>query len=400
MNERVTLLLDGKQVMKTKDEYQSIEKKTWNEYIDNNSEEYAKLINYYQVHLVSIVIGKLRNQYQTEEQKKEIERVCFSNLHVAYDRAMKKGHEAAFQWLAELSLPIDVELFKEESFKNTIMLQYQNSLSDADVIPNTIRQDTNEALFSYLDKYCENIYGPYIDTNEVLFFKGFNQAVIDIQHYYNIPEDEEVLSTLTKLPATKDVPMTPALRGRYMYGSTNTEMWGLKWDIAYNRFDYNIHSPIVYDKLIMVVNIWKTNLEIVKNNAALHVQTDEEVLEVLKKRHIQQGKTDKETPILILEYMFLPEIDDNHPNNNGKQNRVSSLVKDAYTTLNKLKSNKKISQLDVDRLDQSIKELNYTLTSPKQMMRKERAEFEKDLKKKFTTLLNVFPSNCVVIYDN
>lgn len=400
----VTLKLNGQLVLTDKEKRAELQAKLWNEYLTDNEQSYAQLINYYQVHLVDILIDKLRVQYRDNESKAELQKVCMANLHKAFNYSMYRGFSYAFEWLCELTLPIDLKLFGKESFHNTIMLQCQGNFTNGNVLSNTLKNHFNSAMLSYLDKYCENVFDTFIDISEVMFFKGFNQAVDSIQNYYQIPSEKAVMSSLTKLPANKSIQMTPAMRGEYLYGDSNMELWGLKWDIAYNRYDYLNNDAIVHDNTNMIVNVLLTNLEIVKNNAKLHVLTDEKVLAELKERHIKKAKTDAQTPILILEYMLLPAINDDTPNNTSKGSRIERLINDSNQALSKvedqLKEKDGVKVEAVNDLSKAISNLNYTLQSPKQMTPSERIELEKIIKEKFTKQLNVFPSNCVTIYDN
>ena len=82
----------------------------------------------------------------------------------------------------------------------------------------------------------------------------------------------------------------------------------------------------------------------------------------------------------------------------------SRLINDSNQALSKvedqLKEKDGVKVEAVNDLSKAISNLNYTLQSPKQMTPSERIELEKIIKEKFTKQLNVFPSNCVTIYDN
>lgn len=402
--EFVTLSLNGKLILQDKNKRREFANKLWDDYLTNNERSYAELINYYQIHLNTIVNDKLKTQYRNKKDQSEISKTCLMNLHTAFNDAMYFGFTYAIDWLAEYTQKIDLKYFSQVSFHNTAMIQFQSDLANEEVLSKALDNGSTGKMCAYLNNYCENIYETYFDICKVIFFKGFNQAINCLQDYYQIPNEKAVLSSLTKLPANQSVQITPAMRGEYFYGDSNMEVWGLKWDVAYNRYDYRNRDGIVYNDTNMVVNVLLTNLKIVKNNAKLHVLTDEAVLSVLKKRHIKHAKTDEQTPILVLEYMLLPAINKDTPSQTNKGSRIAHLINDSNQVLTKLKDQlkdqKTVNEDVLNNLSQAISNLNSTLRSPKQMAEKERQELERIIKERFTTQLNIFPSNCVIIYDN
>ena len=315
----MTLVCNDHVVMADTNERNALEEAAWKAYINSQDLQkgYVPTVNYYIIYLLDQIMLHLKKEYRVPQRQEHIRQENIKRLPDVLAYSLGKGHFAAYAWITKITDVIEVSQFSKPEFEHQILLNYQKSLVNGEIIPKTLKNDINGTYLAYLDRICENMYGNFMQLSQVLFFKGFLQAIRDIGSHYGVTKSDSLTSPLSALPVGHDVEITPAMRGRYLYGDKLNELWSLKWDIAYSQYDYESQTYRMFDDSVMLAHVLRTTLSVLRYNAEHNVSSYKIVEEHLKqdsKAHLVKGNTADDTPILILEFFMLSAIREPHRN--------------------------------------------------------------------------------------
>lgn len=301
----MTILYKGNPILTDSDERKELEEKLWDDYQENHQHDFAVIVNYYRLYLTEFIRKKLRKKYDSAETKEEVTTYNLAHLPDAFTYSMGKGHSEAIEWLAHVPSEFKLEDFAKPNFGRTMILAYQQSLANEEVIKKNLQNDINNRYANYLDKLTENMFITFQETAQVLFFKGFLLAIDQLKEHYKIQDTGVMYSPLSNLPVNRTVQITPAMEGEWIIGDENIEVWGVHWDQSYSEYDYENDLNHVYTDDNLIINVWTTTLKDIVLNSQAKIGTFMMLnKEIQGKKNLKFAANKDDTQILVLEYTF------------------------------------------------------------------------------------------------
>lgn len=312
----MTIKYNGEPILTDSNERAKLENELWDNYQANHQHEFAIIVKYYRLYLTEMIIDNLKRKYMSQESEEEVKKYNIAHLPDAFVYSIGKGHTQAINWLAEYQgADFNLEDFATPNYERTLIIAYQKSLSDNTVIMKNLKNDINKRYINYLDRLTENMYIPFMEVAQVLFFKGFLIAIKQLKKHYNIEDSKIMLSPLSHLPVNRTVEITPAMEGEWMIGDDNIEMWGVHWDQTYSEYNYKTGLPQVYADDTVIISLWTTTLRDVVINSQNHVGTFMMLNQKLQEsKKIKYAANKDDTEILVLEYTFTEASKDEEKN--------------------------------------------------------------------------------------